>query len=219
MRKVLKDNGLTIVMGGLFLLFWGGQSVTGWLQHNQEREQHDQAEIPWSAYVTSGEFLEATGENWESEFFQMGAFVVLSAFLFQRGSAESKDPDKREKQDADPKSKTTPQSPAPVHRGGLVLTFYSHSLSITLFALFLLSFALHAVGGHLAYNDEAAAHHRPPLSLWQFVASATFWFQSLQNWQSEFLSVAALIVLSIFLRARGSAQSKPVHASHAETGP
>jgi hypothetical protein len=149
----------------------------------------------------------------------MGAFVVLSAFLFQRGSAESKDPDKREEQDADPRSKATPKSPAPVHRGGLVLTFYSHSLSITLFGLFLFSFALHAVGGHLAHNDRAAAHHRPPLSVWQFVASSTFWFQSLQNWQSEFLSVAALIVLSIFLRARGSAQSKPVHASHAETGP
>ena len=217
MRKILKDNGLTIVMFALFLLFWGGQSISGWLHHNEEQEEHGQAQISWSAYVTSGDFLEATGENWESEFFQMGAFVVLSAFLFQRGSAESKDPDGR-KQPEDPESDATPRSPAPVHRGGLALAVYSHSLSIAPFTLFLFSFALHAVGGQLAHNHEAAAHHRPPLSLWQFVGSSTFWFQSFQNWQSEFLSIAALIVLSIFLRARGSAQSKPVHAAHAETG-
>jgi hypothetical protein len=216
-RKAWRDNGLTIVMFSLFLLFWGGQSIAGWLQHNEELDEHGRGHIPWSKYVTSGEFLESTGENWESEFFQMGAFVVLSSFLFQRGSAESNDPD--EGDEANPRSAASPRSPAPVHRGGLALTFYSHSLSIALFALFVLSFALHAVGGHLAHNDEVALHHQPPISFWKFLGSSRFWFQSFQNWQSEFLSIAVLIVLSIFLRARGSAQSKPVEAPNAKTGP
>jgi hypothetical protein len=219
MRRSLRNNALSIVMFSLFALFWGGQSVAGWIHHNDEQEQHGRAPQTWTAYVTSGEFLESTAENWESEFFQMAAFVLLSAFLVQKGSSESKDPTELAKErKSDPKSEKSPDSPWPVHRGGLALSLYSHSLSISLGVLFVVSFALHAVGGRLAYNEEASAHGRPALSLWQFVTGATFWFQSLQNWQSEFLSVGVLIVLSIFLRERGSPQSKPVQAPHAETG-
>jgi hypothetical protein len=211
MRKLFQRNGLTIVMLSLFVVFWVGQSVTGWLEASDEQLRHGRPQPTWSEYVASGEFIEATAENWESEFFQMAAFVLLSAFLFQRGSAESKDP--RE----DNKASRKRRAAAP-HRGGLAMSFYSHSLSIALIGLFLISFALHAIGGRLAYNHDAEAHGRPTLTLAGFLASPTFWFQSLQNWQSEFLSVGALVVLSIFLRERGSAQSKPVDAPDDETG-
>jgi hypothetical protein len=208
-KKLFERNGLTIVMLGLFAVFWAGQSVAGWLEQREEEQRHGRPAPAWTDYVTSGEFLESTAENWESEFFQMGAFVLLSAFLFQRGSAESKDPDDK----ASP-----PRRPRVAHRGGLAMSLYSHSLSIALIVLFLISFTLHAVGGRVAYNHDAEAHGRPTLSLVGFLASPTFWFQSLQNWQSEFLSVGALVVLSIFLRERGSAQSKPVDAPNDETG-
>jgi len=205
-RRFLRNNALSLVMFGLFFVFFGGQSLSGWLHHNDEQAQHGRPPQTWTAYVTSGEFLEATAENWESEFLQMAAFVLLSAFLVQKGSAESKSPDELERERR------------PVHRGGLAMRLYSHSLSLTLGALFAVSFALHAVGGQLAHNEEAALHGQPPVSLWAFVTGSTFWFQSLQNWQSEFLSVAVLIVLSIFLRERGSPQSKPVEAPNSETG-
>jgi hypothetical protein len=208
MRKLFQRNGLTIVMLSLFALFWAGQSVAGWLEERELQRRHGARAPAWSEYVTSGEFLESTAENWESEFFQMAAFVLLSALLFQRGSAESKDPDRQ----------SPARGPRVAHRGGLAMSFYSHSLSIALIVLFLISFSLHAIGGRVAYNHDAQAHGRPTLSLAGFVASPTFWFQSLQNWQSEFLSVGALVVLSIFLRERGSAQSKPVSASDDETG-
>jgi hypothetical protein len=219
-RRFLRENGLSLVMFSLFVVFWGGQSVTGWLHHNDEQQQHGRPPQPWTAYVTSGAFIEATAENWESEFLQMAAFVLLSAFLVQKGSAESKDTREiaRERK-TDPHSERSPDSPWPVHRGGLALRVYNHSLSITLGVLFGVSFALHALGGWLAYNEEGATHGQPAVSMWRFVTGSTFWFQSLQNWQSEFLSVAVLTVLSIFLRERGSAQSKRVEAGHGETGP
>jgi hypothetical protein len=200
-------------MFALFVVFWAGQSLAGLAHHNEEQEQHGRPPAAWSDFVRSGEFLESSAENWESEFFQMAAFVYLSAFLIQRGSAESKEPG--EKDGDGPKQ---PDSPGPVHRGGLALSLYSHSLSLSLLALFLVSFALHALGGKIAHNEEAALHGEPGLSLWQFVTSGAFWYQSFQNWQSEFLSVGVLVVLSIFLRERGSAQSKPVAAPHSETG-
>jgi hypothetical protein len=105
-----------------------------------------------------------------------------------------------------------------VHRGGLALALYSHSLSLALWGLFVFSFLLHALGGLLKFNAEAMAHHQPALNYLQFMTSSAFWYQSLQNWQSEFLSVGVLVVLSIFLRERGSPESKPVQAPHSQTG-
>jgi hypothetical protein len=208
LRKLFRQNGLTVVLLGLFAVFWFGQSVMGWLEHRDDLQEHGRPAQTWGQYVTSGGFLEATAENWESEFFQMAAFVLLSAVLVQRGSSESKDPDDPEK----PPRRTV------AHRGGLAISLYSHSLSIALIVLFLISFALHAIGGKLAYNEDALLHGRPTVSLAAFVTSATFWSQSLQNWQSEFLSVGLLVVLSIFLRERGSPQSKPVDAPDDQTG-
>jgi hypothetical protein len=218
MRRVLRDNGLSITMFGLFLVFLVAQSVTGYKTTNSENEQHNQPRESYGEYLASGAFVEATFENWESEFLQMGAYVLLTAFLIQKGSPESKKPDGDEV-DADPRTqRAAKDAPGPVKRGGLVLTVYEHSLSIAMFTLFLLSFVLHALGGHAEFNQQQLAHGDAAVSLWSFVTGAEFWFQSMQNWQSEFLAVAALTVLSIWLRQRGSPESKPVAAPHAQTG-
>jgi hypothetical protein len=218
MRRVLRDNGLSIAMFALFLIFLVAQSVAGWKADNSDLQEHRQPPESYGEYLTSGAFVEATFENWESEFLQMGAYVVLTALLIQKGSPESKNPEGDES-DQDPRDqRDDPEAPGPVKRGGLVLSLYEHSLSAALFALFLLSFVLHALGGHAEFNQQQLEHGEAAVSLWSFVTSSQFWFQSMQNWQSEFLAVAALIVLSIFLRQRGSPESKPVAAPHAKTG-
>jgi hypothetical protein len=218
MRRVLRDNGLSLAMFGFFLVFLVAQSVAGYKANNSENEQHRQPKESYGQYLTSGAFVEATFENWESEFLQLSAYVFLTAFLIQKGSPESKNPDGDEV-DADPRSqRDRPDAPGPVRRGGLVLTVYEHSLTLALFALFLLSFVLHALGGHAEFNQQQHEHGEAAVSLWSFVTSSEFWFQSMQNWQSEFLAVGALAVLGIFLRQRGSPESKPVAAPHAQTG-
>ena len=149
----------------------------------------------------------------------MAAYVVLTVFLFQRGSAESKDPDNEELVDKNPRlHQHDPKAPGPVRKGGFSLTLYEHSLSIALFVLFMLSFLGHAISGTTYYNHEQHAHGQTTMSVIQYVGTSRFWFESFQNWQSEFLSVGALIVLSIWLREKGSPESKPVYSSHDKTG-
>jgi hypothetical protein len=218
MRRVLRDNGLSITMFALFLVFLTAQSIAGYKANNRDNEEHRQSPQSYAQYLTSGAFIEATFENWESEFLQIGAYVLLTAFLIQKGSPESRNPDGDEA-DTDPRQqRDNPDAPGPVKRGGLALTIYEHSLSLALFALFLLSFVLHALGGQADFNQEQLEHGAAPVSLWGFVTSSEFWFQSMQNWQSEFLAVGTLAVLGIFLRERGSPESKPVAAPHAQTG-
>jgi len=218
MRRALRDNALSLTMFGLFLVFLVAQSFAGYRTNNNENQEHGQPRESYTEYLASGAFVEATFENWESEFLQMGAYVLLTAWLIQKGSPESKNPDGDES-DADPRAeRDNPDAPGPVRRGGLALTLYEHSLSTALFTLFLLSFVLHALGGHAEYNSQQLEHGQAAVSLWGFVTSSAFWFQSMQNWQSEFLAVAVLTVLGIFLRQRGSPESKPVAAPHAQTG-
>jgi hypothetical protein len=171
------------------------------------------------AYLTEGHFIEAVFENWESEFLQMSAFVVFTVFLRQRGSPESKKPTGKEEVDKDPdRARHGKNVPWPVRRGGLVLRLYENSLSIVLFLLFLMSLALHALGGVDEFNAEQRAHGNQPVSTLDYMATSRFWYESFQNWQSEFLAVGALAVLAIYLRQRGSPESKPVAAPHDETG-
>ena len=156
MRRVLRDNGLSLAMFGAFLLFWSLQSVAGYKANNAENEQHHQPRESYGQYLTSGAFVEATFENWESEFLQMGAYVLFTAFLLQRGSPESKKPD-GDPSDADPReSADDPKAPWPVRRGGLALKLYEHSLSSALLLLFLLSFVGHLLGGHATAPGRAA---------------------------------------------------------------
>ncbi len=204
-RGMLRDHGLSLVLGALFVGFLGAQSVTGHLVYDAERRAHGQSPLSYVAYLGSGHFLEATFENWESEFLQMAAYVLFTVFLFQRGSAESNDPDAAEVAATHP-------------RRTLAQRLYAHSLSLAFGFLFVMSLALHAQGGAVHHTLEQQAHGGAPVSTVAFLCTAQFWFESFQNWQSEFLALFAMVVLSIFLRERGSPESKPVEAPHGKTG-
>lgn len=219
MQRFFRNNGLSLVLFAFFALFLGAQSYTGWQVENEEREEHEQLALTYPAYLQSGHFIEATFENWESEYLQMGAYVLLTVFLFQRGSSESKDPDNPDEGAPDPEAeRQNPGAPWPVRHGGLALKLYENSLSLAFLLLFLLTFVLHAFGGTWVSNEENVLHGEAPQTVWQFMHSADFWFQSFQNWQSEFLAVFSVVVLSIWLRQRGSPESRSVGAPHHETG-
>ncbi len=210
----LRNNGLSLFLAALFLgTFLGGQVVTGWKTHNEERREHREPPLGLRDYLASAHFVEATTENWESEFLQMFLYVYATAFLFQRGSAESNDPDRPR-----PRRPVTKSSPWPVRKGGAWRALYGHSLSGAFALLFLLSFWLHALGSTRLENEERARDGRPALSVGEHLRGAKFWFESFQNWQSEFLAIGSMVVLSIFLRERDSPESKPVEAPHGETG-
>lgn len=217
MRRFFRENGLSIVLFALFFVFLLGQILTGHARFVAEQEQHHEPPITLVEYLESGDFIEVTTENWESEFLQMFVYVTVTIFLYQKGSSESKDPLQREEVDREPDPHRK-GAPWPVRRGGLALALYQHSLALTFLALFLGSMALHAVGGHLAYNDEQRTHGGTPISLTSFLGKSEFWFQSFQNWQSEFLAIGTMVLFSVFLRQRGSPESKPVDAAWDETG-
>ncbi len=215
----LRDRSLTLTMVGLFAVCAAGQVLAGWFDFNETATSHGQLAIPLAAYVTSGHLWEALFENWESEFLQMSAFVVLSAYLYQVGSPESRRPGARELVDADPREfSDLPDVPWAVRRGGWVLGLYEYSLGGALFLLFLVSFAGHVLGGWAEQSAEQRLHGQVPGTVLDYATSSRFWFESLQNWQSEFLSVGVMVWLAVYLRQRGSPESKPVHAPHAETG-
>jgi hypothetical protein len=206
-------------MVGFFAIFLVAQSVSGMRSYNQDQHEHNEPTVGYGAYLRTGHFVEATFENWESEYLQMSVYVLFTAFLFQRGSAESKDPDEEEPVDEDPRQRPgEPDAPWAVRRGGPALAVYQHSLTLALLLLFLASFVLHAWGGARNYSEEQVAHGGDAVSTLKFMRTSTFWFQSFQNWQSEFLAVASLAWLSIFLRQRGSPESKPVASPHRQTG-
>lgn len=217
--RFLKDNGLTIVLMSAFLFTLIGMLFAGWLANNAELAAHGEAATGLMDFFVSGEFASAVFENWESEFLQMGFYVVLTSFLFQKGSSESKDPDADEAVDEDPARKARIKSaPWPVRAGGLWRDLYSYSLGITLFLLFIASFILHWLGSMAAANDVALQHGQATQTALEYLFDAQLWFESLQNWQSEFLSTAVIVVLTIFLRFRGSPESKPVASPHSKTG-
>jgi hypothetical protein len=218
LRDILRENGLLLTCVGLFLLFFVGMIVSGTATYNEEQREHGSIEqISVLDYLTTGDFVEATFENWESEFLQMGMYVVLTAFLYQKGSSESKPLNEPAPQDADPRHASNRNAPWPVRHGGWPLALYEHSLAIAFFVLFFASWALHAVGGVNAFNEEQVQHGQAAISVWRYATTSQFWFESMQNWQSEFVAVAAIIGLSIFLRQRGSAESKPVADPNRET--
>lgn len=218
MKRFLHNNGLSLVLFGLFFFaFLVGQFFVGHQHYNNEQQEHGQPTATYLEYVGGNHFLEATMENWESEFLQMFFFIVLTVFLYQKGSAESKDPNKDEEVDRDPR-KSRKGAPWPVRKGGWVSKIYEHSLSLAFLLLFLGSFFLHAVGGAGEYNDDQRVHGRAErVTTLGYMATSQFWFESLQNWQSEFLAVGSMVVLTIFLREKGSKESKPVDAPHDET--
>lgn len=219
MRRFVYENSLSLTMFGLFLGTLAAQSVAGVNAHNEDRADHGRPPVSYVEYLGSGHFIEAVFENWESEFLQMGAFVLLTVFLRQKGSPESRKLTGDEAFDDDPRKATRRKNvPWPVRRGGTWLRVYENSLSLAMFGLFLLSITLHAIGGTAAYNEDQLEHGGEALSVLGFAATPQFWFQSMQNWQSEFLAIGALVVFTVFLRQKGSPESKPVAASHEVTG-
>jgi hypothetical protein len=219
MKSVWRDNGLSIVLFVLFVAFLAAQSYVGMLEENSELSEHGLPPITYAAYLQSGAFLEATMENWESEFLQMCVYVLFTVFLFQRGSSESKPVDNVDPVNRDPReARNKRDAPWPVRKGGVVLRIYEYSLSLAFLLLFVFSFVLHAIGGARAYSEERVAHGEPSVTAFEYLMGSRFWFESFQNWQSEFLAIWAMVVLSIFLRQRGSPESKPVDAPHFQTG-
>jgi len=213
MKFFWRNNGLSLVLLVSFLLMWGvGQAVAGRQVYNEKRVRHGMPAVSFGEYWRTAHFVEATTENWESEFFQMGIYVYVTTFLFQKGSAESRDPSKNEPREPP----VTRRSPWPVRRGGWWRRCYGHSLSGAFLALFLMSFAGHAWSGWLLYNEDQVYQGERIVSFWSYTGTADLWFQSLQNWQSEFLAILSMVVLSIFLREKGSPESKPVTMAHGD---
>ncbi len=215
-RSYFGRNSLTIVFTSLFLITLFGQALTGWKEHNSEIKELGAHTIDFTTYLTSGHFISATFENFESEFLQMSLYVVLTISLRQKGSAESKKIDEKEEVDREPQPSA--DAPWPVRKGGWILKLYSMSLSLCFGLLFLISWALHFYGSLKSHNVEQAIKGLPLETTWGYLTKSEFWFETFQNWQSEFLSVAAIVFLTIYLRQKGSPESKPVDAPHSETG-
>ena len=220
MGEFFRNNGLSIVLFAIFAFSLVGQFFTGHHEYNQEQLDHGKPKVTYAEYATEGHFIESVFENWESEFLQMAAYVIFTVFLFQKGSSESKEPGRIERVDVIPESAADdPETPYPVRKGGWMLAIYQHSLSIAFLLLFAVSFVLHAIGGASDYNQEQAEHlSGPPVTVIEYMGTARFWFESFQNWQSEFLSIGLMVVLSVFLRQKGSPESKPVDAAYSDTG-
>lgn len=217
-KRFLVNNGLVIFMFSSFLVFIVGMSIAGHHDQNQELLDHGLAAQSYGSYLASGEFVEAVFENWESEFLQMAALVIATIFFFQRGSADSKRLRGKEPVDTHSRYSIIHATTFKGRVKSVGRALYSSSLSLALIALFLISFALHALGGVEAYNQESLMHGGQTISTIAYIGTSTFWFESLQNWQSEFLAVGTLLLLSVYLRQRGSPESKPIGENNQRTG-
>ncbi len=210
----LQRNGLSLVLLLLFLVFLVGQVLTGMEVSNAERIEQGLLPESLAQYLASGHFISATFENWESEFLQMGMYVLLTVKLRQKGSAESRPLDPAEEDERiDPGP-----APWPLRKGGWWARLYANSLSLAYAALFGLAFLGHAWGSWTHEVEERSAQGLAAVSFGHHVASAQFWFESMQNWQSEFLAVLSIVVLSIYLRQDQSPESKPLAAPNSQTG-
>jgi hypothetical protein len=209
-------NGLSIVFLSLFIITLIGQAFTGWKEYNDELKDENVAQISFPSYLHTGHFVSSTFENFQSEFLQMALYVVLTVGLRQQGSAESKALEGEEEVDREPVAKK--DAPWPVRKGGIWLKLYSHSLSIVFFLLFFASWGMHLYGSWMDYNAEQLMKGKAPETISAYLTDPRFWFETFQNWQSEFLSVFSIVVLTIFLRQKGSPESKPVDAPYLETG-
>ena len=226
MKRALKHNGLGLFFGVIFLAALAGQAVAGHAAYNEEEvanasllDQQPET-ISFGRYLTSASFAQAVAENWQSEYLQFAVFILAGVYLIQRGSTESKTPDA-----AGPESDREQQigryadedTPLWARVGGWRTALYGHSLVIVMGAIFVASWLAQSVAGWSEYNDQQVDHRQPEIGWTEYLGSADFWEATLQNWQSEFLAVGSIAVFSIYLRERGSSQSKPVGAGHGET--
>jgi hypothetical protein len=221
MRRFLRDNSLSIFFLVLFLGALVGQAIAGHSLYNEEQLVHGGDSVSLWRYVTSSAFGQAVMENWQSEYLQFTLFVLATVWLLQRGSPESKEPlvagvesDKRQRVGEHAES----DSPLWARTGGLRTAIYSNSLLIVMAVIFVGAWFAQSVTGWTQYNQELSDHGESAVSWLTYIGSSTFWEATLQNWQSEFLAVGSFVVLAVFLRQRGSPESKPVGAPHEATG-
>jgi hypothetical protein len=220
-RRFVRDNSLSLFFAGLLLGALVGQAVAGHDAYNDEQVAHGGEAISMGRYLTSSAFGRAVTENWQSEYLQFTLFILATVWFVQRGSPESKkvgdaglESDRSER--IGPHA--TPRSPLWARVGGLRTAIYSNSLLIVMGLIFVGSWFAQSVTGWTEYNAEQADHDQPNVSWLQYIGGSNFWEQTFQNWQSEFLAVASMAVFAIYLRQRGSPESKPVGAGHEETG-
>ena len=220
MRRFLRDNGLGLVFGGLFLLTLFGQAIAGKADFNDRQLANGGEPVGLLDYVLSSDYGVNVAENWQSEYLQFFLFIYLTVWLVQRGSPESKSLEDvgRESDEQQKLGKhTLKDSPKWAKAGGWRTTLFSNSLGAMMVGLFLLSWLAQSIAGRSAFNNERLTELRDPVSWAVYLGSADFWNRSLQNWQSEFLAIGSMAVLSVYLRQRGSPESKPVGAPHAVT--
>ncbi|MET0887217.1 MAG: DUF6766 family protein [Mycetocola sp.] len=220
MRRFVRDNGLSLFFLVLFLGALIGQSFVGLANNNEELVRHGDPVISYGQFVTSSAFLVDVAENWQSEFLQFFLFIFATIWLVQKGSPESKNPgDEGPGSDADQYvgSEALPDSPRWARAGGWRQVVYSNSLLLVMGTIFLLSWFAQSVGGVTVANEENAQHGLPTETWFDYVVSPDFWNRTLQNWQSEFLAVGAMVAFAIYLRQRGSSESKPVGTPHHAT--
>lgn len=221
MRRFVTQNSLSLFFGLLFLGSLAGQSVAGWQAFNDQQVGQMLGEVTWWRYVTSAEFAVAVTENWQSEYLQFLVFMVSTVWLLQVGSTQSKVRDELGlESDKDQKVGRHAElgSPTWARTGGWRTAVLSNSLLIVMGLIFLVSWLAQSIAGWATYNEARLGQLRDPVSWTTYVLGADFWERTLQNWQSEFLAVGSMVVLSVYLRQRGSPESKPVGASHDSTG-
>ena len=221
MRRFLFENGLSLVFGALLLGALAGQSVAGLIDANEEAAAHGEPTMSYGRYLLSSQFGVALLENWQSEYLQFFLFVLATVWLVQRGSNESKTLEDAGTE-SDQKQKVGrfagPRAPAWARRAnGWRLHLYSNSLLLVMGAIFLLSWFGQSVTGRTVYNEDQRAHDQATVSWIGYLGRTDFWERSLQNWQSEFLAIGTMAVFTIYLRQRGSPESKPVGSAHDET--
>lgn len=220
MKAFVRDNGLGLAFGLIFLLTLVGQAFAGLGQFNEHQLDTGGRPIGLAEYLTSTDFAVDVTENWQSEYLQFFLYIFATVWIIQRGSPESK-PASRIGTETDEEqllgAYVKPNSPKWAKMGGWRTSVFSRSLGIVMLGLFLLSLLVQSVTGQQAYNAEQLADFSDPVSWWVYLGSADFWSRTLQNWQSEFLAIGSMAVFSVYLRQRGSPESKPVGAAHLET--
>jgi hypothetical protein len=220
-KRFLKENSLGLVFGGLFLVVLVGQAVAGHANFNNQQLAEGLEPISLGRYLTSASFGTDVAENWQSEYLQFFLYTFLTVWLLQKGSPESKSLDQAGREsDRDQKvgEFADDDSPRWARAGGLRRALYSNSLGLVMGLIFLASWVTQSIAGVAAFNEEQLGRLEDPVSWSQYVVEPDFWDRTLQNWQSELLAVASMAILAIFLRQRGSPQSKPVGAAHMATG-
>nr|WP_221382402.1 DUF6766 family protein [Actinoplanes polyasparticus] len=221
MKKFLRHNAIGLVFGGLFLVVLVGQAFAGLAFFNEGQRAVGLPDVSFWRYVTSASFGVDVAENWQSEYLQFFLFILLTVWLLQKGSPESKSLDKPGRE-TDEEQKIGPyadeNSPKWARTGGWRTRIFSNSLGLVMGLIFLGSWVAQSVAGVAAFNEEQLSERQDPVSWGQYVLGADFWNRTLQNWQSELLAVASMAILAIYLRQRGSSQSKPVGAPHEATG-